>query len=295
MRLNQLEKIKGSHVLLMGDPKTGKSTLASQLALSGYHLKWLSTDSGHSIIGKLPPEAIDLIDIVAVADTRGYPIASQLVNQLIVEPQACHICGHHGVHDCDRCKKAGSLAIWTDWDFSKLDAKKDVVVLDHISGIGDSYMNNVTKGKAVDYKPQLDDWGSLRFHLGALGLAIQNAPYNIVCICHSSLEELEDKSKKLVPQVGSGTTSRGFAKYFDHVAYLDIRNGSHRAGSATTYMTNVVTGSRTDIHIENMDTPTLVPFFDGSVTTVKEVAGSAADKKTAGSSIAAMLAKANAK
>lgn len=282
MDFEDLSINSGTHTLVVGDSGTGKSTLASKLILSGFNLKWISTDGGHRVISKLPIDLVRKhINIIALPDTRDYPIASQTV-ELLFKGGPTNICAIHGLHDCNKpvCKSNP----YTKWNFGEL-GEKDVVVLDHLSGVGDSYLNRITKGKAVDYKPQLDDWGSLRFHLQALGLNIQNAPYNILCLCHATMAEQEDKSRKIMPQVGSDSTSRMFAKYFDHVIYLSVRNGSHKAGSATTYEPNVITKSRSDIEIENMETISLVPFFDGTVGRPKssstEGAGSMEDKGNA--------------
>lgn len=254
---------EAAHVLIIGDPKTGKSTLAAELANHGYNLLWLSLDRGHTVIGKLNQEARAHCDVVVLPDTREYPVAIDTCRQLFTEAGIKAICDKHGKINCSVCKQA-SLA-FTTWDLSTLDVKKDILVLDHLSGMGDSCMNLVTKGKPVDYKLQLDDYGAMKFHIAHIMLALQNAPYNIVALAHCTETVMEDGKKRLVPQVGSDATSRTVAKYFDHVIHTDVVNASHKFGSMTSYKASVVTGSRTDVAIESMEVPSLLPFFNGEV------------------------------
>lgn len=261
MKYDQLAAKIGNHLLCFGDPTSGKSTLVSELA-NYYKLLWISTDKGHTVIGKLSEEARANVDVIVLPDTRDYPVAIDTVRKLF-RNESCHICDTHGMVDCNKCKSIVQ-ATFTDWNFSKLDASS-IVVLDHLSGVADSCQNLVTKDKPVDYKLQLDDWGAMQFHLKALMLNIQNAPYNIVCIAHAVEAILEDKSKKLMPQVGSDAFCRTVAKYFDHKVYTSVSSCEHKFGSMTTYERSVLTGSRTDIAIEGMEVPSLKPFFDGTI------------------------------
>lgn len=302
----------GNHVLIMGDPKTGKSTLAAALAEVRYNLYWISTDMGHTVIGKMSDEARGRVDLVVLPDTNEYPIAIETVRKLF-KGGVNKICDTHGKVNCTKCTKEGKS--FTTWNFDLLSPEKDIVVLDHLSGTADSCFNLVCRGKknntgsnkdiTVDgetsYKPELDDWGALRKHMAELMLSIQNAPYNIICISHCTEAVLENKTKKLVPQVGSDATSRTVGKYFDHIVHCDISSASHKYGSATSYMASVMTGSRTDIAIENMEKPSLVPFFDGTIGKKKEQGeqvaastlkpGRAVQIPASGSDITSLLAK----
>lgn len=288
----------GSHVLLMGDPKVGKSTLAAallELRYGGFNLYWISTDMGHTVIGKLSKDARDRSELIVLPDTNEYPIAIETVRSLFKGGEK-RICDAHGKINCTKCTK--ELKSFTTWNFSAL-TSKDIVVLDHLSGVADSCFNLICRGKKNDkgankditvdgetsYKPELDDWGALKKHMAELMLSIQNAPYNIIAIAHCTEAVLEDKSKKIVPQVGSDATSRTVGKYFDHIVYCDIKNATHKYGSMTNYQASIMTGSRTDVAIETMAQPSLLPFFDGTVQPAKaEVQG----EKVAASVIAAL-------
>jgi hypothetical protein len=82
-------------------------------------------------------------------------------------------------------------------------------------------------------------------------------------ITHEVETELEDGTKRIVPQIGTAAFSRNSAKYFGHVVYLQVKNRSHKAGSSTVYDTVAITGSRSDVAIEKLEPASLVPFFNG--------------------------------
>lgn len=259
MKLSDLAASEVNHVLVIGDPGSGKSTLVAQLA-TRYKLLWISMDNGHSILRKLPQEAQDNIELVVLPDTRDYPVAVDTFRE-IMKYKPVAICATHGKHNCSACKLA--QLPFTQVDLGTL--QKDwIVVLDNISQLSDSYMSLICKGQPVDYKPKLDDWGSLRFHLFKMLGDLQVAPFNLVAIAHCVEEAMTDGSKKIMPLVGSSNTAPKVGGYFDHVVYCSVINKSHKAGSSTTYITNVLSKSRTDIAVENYPAPTLIPFVDGA-------------------------------
>lgn len=248
------------HVLVFGDPGSGKSTLVSKLAEAGWKLIWISCDNGHSILRKLSPEAQSRIELIRLPDTRNYPVAVDAVRELFkYEPVS--LCDIHGKSGCSVCTAAA--ASFTRINLGAIPADT-IVVFDNLSQLSDSYLSLICKGKPVDYKLQLDDWGSLRFHLFKFLGDIQVAPFNFIGIAHAVEEEMVDKSKKIMPAVGSSNFAPKVTGYFDHAIYCHSRNGKHVAGSMTTYQPNLVTKSRTDIAIELMPVPDLAPFFDGA-------------------------------
>lgn len=266
MKYNDRAKLTRSHVITYGDPKVGKSTLVSQLAEAGFRLKWISMDNGHGIIDKLSAAARELVDIIVLPDTRGWPIASETCLKLI-EGKALNLCVWHGKDGCEVCKKAGA-AFDAIESFHNL-GSQDIVVLDNGSQLSDSYINRITKDKPVDYKLQLDDWGALKYHLADFFGKVQQAPFNIAMIAHSVEEKLTDGSVRIMPMIGSSQFAPKVSGFFDHVVYLNMMNKSHRAGSSSTYLANVITGSRTDVAVETMKVTSLAPFFDGTVPKVE--------------------------
>lgn len=260
MKLNELAIRDPQHVMAFGESGSGKSTLVSLLA-EMFHLIWISCDNGHSVLYKLPQEVQDNIDIIVIPDTRDAPFAYDTVKKLL-KGKFTEVCHMHGIVNCTTCRE--HKLEFSSYEFNALDPTKDIVVIDHMTSVSDSCKNLITKGKPEDYKLQLDDWGSLRFFMTNLLKDIQAARFNVVCIAQAEEVMMEDKSKKLNPAIGSSEFTKLTGQYFDHIVFMNILNRSHKAGSSTTYQTNIITKSRFDVAIENMEKPSLVPFFDGS-------------------------------
>ena len=72
---------------------------------------------------------------------------------------------------------------------------------------------------------------------------------------------MEDGKEKLVPVGGTSNFSRTVAKYFDDVVYCEVKNGTHRAASSTTYAHNILTGSRTGVKTEDSKEASLLKIF----------------------------------
>jgi hypothetical protein len=270
MKLTDLAKRTVQHVLIYGEPKSGKSTLASKLA-NKYKLIWISNDQGHSVLYKLPKEAQANIDIIVLPDTREMPVAYDVLNKLL-ELKPTSICRTHGVVNCSVCKK-NAPAEFDTYDFSKLDADT-IVVIDHISRVADSVMNNLTKNQKVDEKFTFNDYGAQGMHMAALLAKLQNAPFNFVAIAQPIEAEDEAGRKRLYPQMGTRNFSTTSSQYFDSMVLCEVTNKSHKNGSKTTYSTSAITGSRNDVAIEDMKEPSLIPFFE--VTAEQAVAAKAA-------------------
>lgn len=258
MKVSQATVGYPSHVIVYGDGGTGKSTLVSKLTEQGFKLLWLSVDNGHGILQKLTPAQQDLVELVVIPDTRDYPVGVDAFRESFKYGDV-HICNIHGKHKCTVCA-TDPAAIFTDYNLRKLD-RSWILVLDNLSQISDSYQSLVCKGKPVDYKLQLDDWGSLLFHLKK-GLGdIQQAPFNICAIAHATDEKNTAGESKIMPLVGSSSFAPKVIGYFDHAVYCKVINKKHAYGSSTGYAINVLTKSRTDVKIESLDKPSLAPFF----------------------------------
>jgi hypothetical protein len=280
MKLSQLEQRKAQHVVVFGDPGTGKSTLASKLSEEGYNLLWISIDNGHTVLYKLSPDARDRIEILVLPDTKEFPVGIATCLKL-VSGAALKICDNHGQVNCSSCTKVGVGATWTDVCLGKL-GLDTIVVFDNISQLADSAMNFICDKKPDDFKPGYDEFRLQGTLMNKFLTNIQQAPYHVLCIAHVCETEMEDSSKKLVPLVGTVPFSRNSGKYFDHMIYCRVMNKAHRFGSATTYMSGVISKSRTDVEIEKQAErqESLVPFFSGEIK--------AAEKNGAVSAQAAM-------
>jgi hypothetical protein len=101
---------------------------------------------------------------------------------------------------------------------------------------------------------------------------VQAAKCSIVCISHEEEVEMEDGRKKIVPVCGSSKSSRNTAKYFDHVVYCEVKNKKHNVGSSTCFSNNILTGSRTDVQLEDMENPSLLSIFRSTGRNVSQPA-----------------------
>lgn len=260
MKYTDLAIREPQHLCVFGDPKSGKSTLVSELAIK-HKLIWISIDGGHSVLSKLPPAAQDNIDIIVIPDTRSAAIAQQTCRELW-KGKPVSVCHMHGMVGCNVCRQH-NLG-FNSYELNRLDLNT-IVVLDHASRLTESYVNNITKDKPDDYKLQLDDYGALKYHLGAFFSYVQTSPFNSVTIAQLADVKMEDKSSKLCPDIGSSSFAPVCGQYFDHMIYTHVMNNTHRAGSSTTYKASVMTGSRSDISIEKGFADTgvldLEPFF----------------------------------
>lgn len=265
--LDEVAARKVQHLMLFGDPKSGKTELAGTLAYIFDCVVWISIDNGHEVLFKLPKEQQHKILLIKLPDTKEFPVATDTCLK-IVSGAECNICVKHGQVRCATCVRNKETA----WDTINVSTfgPRDIIVFDHVSQLADSSMNFIMKNKALDVKPGWDEYWYQGAIMSKFFSNIQQAPYNLVCIAHTCETEMEDGSKKLVPLVGTVPFSRNVGKYFDHIIYCRVANRKHNFGSATTYLASVLTGSRGDIILEAQDKkneesmrPTLLPFFEG--------------------------------
>ncbi|CAM6053481.1 unnamed protein product [Sphagnum tenellum] len=265
MKPSQYSRNYGAHALIFGEAKSGKSTLVSKLMLQGYKLWWFSLDNGHEIVYKLGLSEDELdqrLELFVIPDTYSFPVAFQTIRAVSFGKEVL-ICDSHGQAGCSTCKKLQG-------PFSRICLEefgpKDIWVIDHAGQLTQSALNRLTRDLSEEkrelYKPSFTDYMNLGTMLDSILSNIQQSRANIIVITHTIESELEDGAKKLVPHIGTGNFSRNSPKYFSHVIYTKVSNKNHKVGSATTYETNVITGSRSDIRIEDMKVPDLAPFFD---------------------------------
>jgi hypothetical protein len=267
MKLTEKEHSATTRVAVMGLSGTGKSTLVAKLA-ERYRLHWFSLDNDADILFKLPKEWQENIELFDIPDSASYPVASDTMMKFFKNKKVS-ICHEHGKVSCLLCQKNGKPS--SDIDATALDPKKDIVVIDTASQLSHSVLAHVLQGKPVDYKPEFDDWGSLRKWTEFYCTEFQAAKFNLVCIFHAIEATLEDERVKLVPSFGSRDMSSKVGKAFSHIVYTDVKNKKHVAFSASTYSNNVLTKSRTDFEIEKLGEPSLLPIFDGLIPQIAHV------------------------
>ena len=265
------------HVLIYGAPKSGKTEIVGALA-EHYNLYYFDCENGFKTLQKMPMDWQERVELFSVPDTRAWPIAIETIGKLIESRGEIGICEAHGKINCFNCKKENKAVSLLDT--SKF-TNKDIVIIDTLSQVAISAMNNITRKEDDDYKPTWEDYRKQGFLMDRILTNIQQAPFNVVCISHEIDVSKDDKVIKLSGMAGTTNFSRNTGKFFDHVVYCEVKNKGHYFGSATTYSTLALTGSRLDVTMEKMGKPSLLPIFDGSW---KEALaeGRKEDKKAAG-------------
>lgn len=263
MKLSQLTFSPAQHIVIFGDPKTGKTRLVGSLAAK-YKLLWIDIENGLITLTQLPIEWQDNIEVVQLPDTRTYPIASSTMLQ-VIKGGKTSVCHNHGAVSCALCLK-DKTAVWNSIELNALNPDEWVVVLDGITQLGNSVMAHICRSQADDYKPDWEDYRAQGSLLDRFFSQMQQAKYNFVCTALVILTEREDKTNKLTPLCGTTNYSTNVSKYFDHVIYCEMKGKKHAFGSKTTYSLSATSGSRTGVAIEDQkdEYPNLLPFFESA-------------------------------
>lgn len=256
MKFTERKISQAQTALVYGPPKVGKTQLVGELA-NHFNLLWFDLENGSATLAKLPPEAQDKIELVALPDSRSYPIAIETCLKVIK--------GNKVIIDNDTGKivlKEMEGKSYTTVCLNEL-GPDWVVVFDSLTQLTNSAIAHITKNQPDDYKLQFDDWGNLGKLMDIFLSHVQTSRCHIVCISHETEAEMEDGKLKIVPTAGSRNFSRNTAKYFGHVVYCQVANKKHSFTSSTTGVLNVVAGSRTDVKTESMESPSLIDIFRG--------------------------------
>lgn len=258
-KLNTINSSKTPRIIIYGGPNTGKSLIAGKLA-ECYKIIWFDLENGHEVLFSLPESYQKRIELIDIPDTRSFPIAIETVLKAVKTKVS--ICEEHGKVGCMICRREDKEFI--DIDLPNL-GNNTVVVFDSLTQLTNSAIAHITKNEKDDYKLSYDDWGNLGKLLDIFLSHIQQAGYSVVVISHETEAETEGKKKRLVPVAGTRNFSRNVSKYFDHVVYAEKKNKKHIFSSSSTYNSNIETGSRTSIAIEDYvgegREASLLPFF----------------------------------
>ncbi len=253
-KLSQVAKSATHTVLVYGPPKVGKTELVGQLS-EQFNLIWFDLEKGAATLYKLPPAQQDKIELIALPDSRSYPIAIETMLK-VIKGNPCIIDDETGKVVAKRLEGKS----YTEVNLNALEPDT-IVVVDSLTQLTNSAIAHITKAQPDDYKMQYDDWGNLGKLMDIFLSHVQQAKFNVVCISHETEAELEDGKVKIVPTAGTRAFSRNTAKYFGHVIYCQVANKKHTFSSSTTSLLNVVVGSRTDVATERMEKPSLIPIF----------------------------------
>jgi hypothetical protein len=245
-KLSNLVADKTKRVLVYGPPKSGKTQLVGNLA-EKFNLIWFDLESGHDTLFKLPKEWQERIEVIAIPDTRGYPMAIETCLK-VIRGEKVTVCVEHGKVNCPQCMDLKNKVAKDGKEVSEVHlnglSSDSAVVFDSLTQLTNSAIANITRNKPDDYKLTYDDWGNLGKVLDTFLSYVQNAPYNVICISHENAVEMVDGKEKIVPTAGTRNFSRNSAKYFGEVIYCEVVNKAHKFASSTTYKNNVLTGSR---------------------------------------------------
>lgn len=248
MKLNEYQQVAARKILVYGPPKSGKTDLVAQLA-EKKKLWWFDLEDGIKTVLSSPrikKEWFENIELFKIADTQIFPMAVRTLLK-VVKGGAHEICHAHGAANCAICKKDNRPT--TRININEF-TNNDVLVLDSVTQLSQSAMNDiqspVIQVDKFDAKPSWDDYFNQGRILDRIFSLIQHANFNVVCISHEIMTEMEDGSKKIVPIAGTREYSSKFAKFFDDVGYAEIVNKKHKFSFSSTYKNNVITGSRTN-------------------------------------------------
>jgi len=258
-KLNTVKQSSTHGVMIFGAPKTGKTQMAGELS-EHFNLIWVDLENGHETLFKFPEEWQERIELINLPDTRSYPIAIETVLKMV--KGKVDICELHGKCSCMVCKR--NAAPSTEVDLNSL-GEDTIVVFDSATQLSNSAISNITKNQPDDYKLNYDDWGNLGKLMDIFFSHLQQAKYNRIVISHEIEAEQEDGKNILVPVGGTRNFSRNVAKYFDHVIYAQRKNKKHVFASSTSYANNILTGSRTDVVLDNKEGASLLEIFKPSV------------------------------
>lgn len=267
MKLSQVAKAlkeangpaKTHSFLIYGPPKTGKTELVATIANAPEFERvfWFDTENGIDTLirmhndGKLTDEAMEKIVYIKIPDTREDPIACETMLKSFSTKQAVTICEEHGRVACASCKSAGKPSI--NFDYRKL-TRRDAVVVDSLSQVGQSSMNMACYGKPSEYKLGYDEYGASGKWLHDILTVFQAAAYcHIFCITHVQIMEDENKSDIYYPLCGTKNFSANTAKYFGTVIFVTKKLKKHRAESSTLSSMNTLAGSRIGIVLEKSE------------------------------------------
>lgn len=262
-------------VCVFGRPKTGKSLLVGKLA-ERFNLIWFDLENGHEVLFQLPKEWQRRISLIKVPDTSSYPIAVETMLKVIKATGPVEICHEHAKVGCAICRRkevdAAKNTDSTQNDdihdhyfatYNPLEIDKDtIVVVDSDTQLADSGIAHVTKNQKDEYKLDWDDWGKLGRLMHIFHSHVQNSKIQLAIISHETeAEEEGSKKKTIVPVAGTRRFSSNVSKVFSSVVYCEKKNKKHVFASSSEYKTNVLTGSRSGIAIEDMEEPSLIPLF----------------------------------
>lgn len=255
------------HVILYGEPKTGKTTLAALLS-EFFNVLYLDGDKGlTAAINNVHPVMADRIRVIKIPDNTDYPIMVNTILKLVTGRKQ-NVCLNHGVIDCSACKTSNSPR----FDIALHDLPKNwVVVMDsqtqfYASILAFAYYKDTGKpygsGVPADYKGDWDFRGIAYQCADMFGNYMKELRCQWVSISHEVQTEMADgTTSKIVPVAGSKNISSQYGKWFGSMVFAKKVNNKHNFLSDSLYSATVQTGTRSGVALEKKTTPSLLHIF----------------------------------
>lgn len=265
-------------LLIYSAPKQGKTRLAGTIAKVPFikRVSWFDLENGSDTLdtmvreGTLTQDQAEKIMVYKIPDTKQVPMAMETLMKCLTVRTEHLICNVHGKIDCVICatkKEDGKTVDKITGDLFDIrdHGEEDVIVIDSGSQLGDSILNYYLRGKSQDYKPGWDEYGPQNLVLNDAFSIIQRARTNFIVCTHEVAVTREENDKEVdryYPLIGTKNFSMKCAKYFTHVAYLEIKLGLHKGGTATDYRKDTITGSRAGWRLEDSKSLDLSVLFE---------------------------------